>query len=652
MTSFLFYNHFDFFISLCKVFKMIAIIFEFYFVKSVRMKKVCLFLLAVSCLFNVTAQQPQKFSYQTVVRGADNLLVVNKMIGIRISLLQGSENGDVVYVEKHTPTTNANGLASIAIGTGSIVSGNFAAINWSKGPYFIKTETDPAGVSNYTLTTTSQLLSVPYALYAGNGIKRISANSDTIFLSNDSYYINKSSTSTGNSSIPSGGGQNQVLTRCDGELAWTNEGVCPGKISSLDCNYTVVQQGVFVKNVDNGISAIYKFNYKGGNAGGMVLFNAQSSGVYGLNASLKSVTNLLNNGDGSFEIIVQGKPSSSGKANFSFTFCGKSCSFSVDVLESNISSLDCNYTVVQGKLVKNDSSSITLRFNYTGGNLGTGSGDYIYVQSTGVVGLKAQGGVDRLNNGNGSFDVIVTGNPTSSGKANFAFTFCGRACSFSLDVLETIGKYQSPLTDIDGNEYKTTLIGKQVWMAENLKVTRFNDGTIIKAFVPSGNYTSDSVARLGSIWSYYNNDASNSKHGKLYTWYAVSPNTNGNKNICPFGWHVPTQNEFQELISYLGGYTKVVKKLKQTGIIDWSLDASNSSLFSALPSGYMDYKGRSFQLNTNALWWTSTGELDQPGKIGSSCSYIIDKDSWNNYHLLIQSYRLKSFGLSIRCIKD
>ena len=391
---------------------MIAIIFEFYFVKSVRMKKVCLLLFCFVYFLKLTAQQPQQFSYQTVVRGSDNLLVVNKMIGIRISLLQGSENGDVVYVEKHTPSTNANGLASIAIGTGSIVSGNFSAINWSKGPYFIKTETDPAGVSNYTLTTTSQLLSVPYALYSGNGIKRISANSDTIFLSNDSYYINKSSTSTGNSSIPSGGGQNQVLTRCDGELTWTNNGFCPGKISSLDCNYTAVQQGVFVKNVDNGISAIYKFNYKGGNAGLMDRLNVQSSGVYGLNASLNSAPNLLNSGDGSFEIIVQGKPTTSGKANFSFTFCGKSCSFSIDVQESNIASLDCNYTIVkQGTLVKNDSSGIILSFNYTGGNLGTG--DNINVQSTGVIGLYAYGGVDRLNNGNCSFDVKVTGKPTS-----------------------------------------------------------------------------------------------------------------------------------------------------------------------------------------------------------------------------------------------
>jgi uncharacterized protein (TIGR02145 family) len=511
------------------------------------MKKVYLLLFCFVYFLKLTAQQPQQFSYQTVVRGSDNLLVVNKMIGIRISLLQGSENGDVVYVEKHTPSTNANGLASIAIGTGSNVLGNFSAINWSKGPYFIKTETDPAGISNYSLTTISQLLSVPYALYAGNGIKRISANSDTIFLSNNDYYINKSSTSTGNSSIPSGGGQNQVLTRCDGELAWTNGGVCPGKISSLDCNYTVVQ----------------------------------------------------------------------------------------------------------GKLVKNDSSSVTLRVNYTGGNLGTG--DYINVQSTGVVGLNAYGGVSRLNNGNGTFDVTVSGKPTSSGKANFVFTFCGKSCSFSLDVLESIGKYQSPLTDIDGNEYKTTLIGKQVWMAENLKVTRFNDGTIIKAFVPSGNYTSDSVARLASIWSYYNNDASNSKYGKLYTWYTISPTTNGNKNVCPFGWHVPTATEYQELISYLylGGYNQVVKKIKQTGILDWSLDASNSSLFSALPSGYMDHKGRSYQLNTNALWWTNTiGDLDQPNKIGSSCSYIIDRDSWNNYQVISQSYKLKSYGLSVRCVKD
>jgi hypothetical protein len=95
-------------------------------------------------------------------------LVTNQIVGMQISILQGSANGTAVYVEAQTPTTNANGLASIEIGGGNLVSGNFASINWVNGPYFIKTETDTAGGTNYTITGTSQLLSVPYAMYAAN----------------------------------------------------------------------------------------------------------------------------------------------------------------------------------------------------------------------------------------------------------------------------------------------------------------------------------------------------------------------------------------------------------------------------------------------------------------------------------------------------
>ncbi|WP_374756627.1 BclA C-terminal domain-containing protein, partial [Dyadobacter bucti] len=87
-------------------------------------------------------------------------------VGIRISILQGSNDGTASYVETHAAVTNANGLVSLAIGTGTIVSGTFAAINWGSGPYFIKTETDPIGGTAYTITGTTELLSVPYALYA------------------------------------------------------------------------------------------------------------------------------------------------------------------------------------------------------------------------------------------------------------------------------------------------------------------------------------------------------------------------------------------------------------------------------------------------------------------------------------------------------
>jgi hypothetical protein len=88
---------------------------------------------------------------------------------MRISILQGSAVGNAVYVEAQTPTTNANGLASIEIGSGTLISGNFSTINWAVGPYFIKTETDPTGGVNYTIIGTTELMSVPYALYSGNG---------------------------------------------------------------------------------------------------------------------------------------------------------------------------------------------------------------------------------------------------------------------------------------------------------------------------------------------------------------------------------------------------------------------------------------------------------------------------------------------------
>ena len=112
------------------------------------------------------AQAPEKMSYQAVVRNTTNNLVTNQPVGMQISILQGSPTGTAVYVETQTPTSNANGLVSLEIGGGSVVSGNMAAINWANGPYFIKTETDPTGGSSYTITGTSQLLSAPYALYA------------------------------------------------------------------------------------------------------------------------------------------------------------------------------------------------------------------------------------------------------------------------------------------------------------------------------------------------------------------------------------------------------------------------------------------------------------------------------------------------------
>ena len=132
------------------------------------MKRIYSIFTAVLLSASLYGQSPQSFSYQAIVRGANNVLVSNKQVGLKISLLQGSENGNPAYVETHSPIANENGLVSIVIGSGTKVNGTFASIDWSKGPYFIKTETDPSGGTSYSLTTMSQLMSVPYALFAAN----------------------------------------------------------------------------------------------------------------------------------------------------------------------------------------------------------------------------------------------------------------------------------------------------------------------------------------------------------------------------------------------------------------------------------------------------------------------------------------------------
>jgi hypothetical protein len=119
--------------------------------------------LALLLTISSFAQAPEKMSYQAVIRNADNALVTEQEVGMQISILQGAT---AVYVETHTPTSNTNGLVSLEIGLGTAISGSFTAIDWSADTSFITIETDPTGGTAYTITGTSQLLSVPYALYA------------------------------------------------------------------------------------------------------------------------------------------------------------------------------------------------------------------------------------------------------------------------------------------------------------------------------------------------------------------------------------------------------------------------------------------------------------------------------------------------------
>ncbi|MGC9343331.1 MAG: hypothetical protein ACP5E3_11575, partial [Bacteroidales bacterium] len=139
------------------------------------MKKKDLFIIfLISVLISISinpgiAQAPEKMSYQAIIRNSEGELLKNSSVGIRIQILYNSEFGEALYVENQSVQTNDNGLLSLIIGEGTVVSGDLSTIDWSDGPYYLKTETDPTGGTNYSISGATELLSVPYALYAQRG---------------------------------------------------------------------------------------------------------------------------------------------------------------------------------------------------------------------------------------------------------------------------------------------------------------------------------------------------------------------------------------------------------------------------------------------------------------------------------------------------
>ena len=210
-------------------------------IKVINKSAHLLIILLAHLLINTSifAQAPQKMSYQAVIRNTSGALVTSTSVGMKISVLQGTATGTVAYSETQTASTNANGLVSLEIGSGTIVTGTFAGINWANGPYFIKTETDPTGGSAYTISGTNELMSVPYALFSANstpgpqgatgatgpaGAQGPTGNGFSNGTAvNQLLYWNGSAWVTLNPGI-----DGQVLSICNGSLTWsTMAGACP-----------------------------------------------------------------------------------------------------------------------------------------------------------------------------------------------------------------------------------------------------------------------------------------------------------------------------------------------------------------------------------------------------------------------------------------
>ena len=206
-----------------------------------------------------SAQSPEKMSYQAVLRDANGVILKNQNVNIQFTVNQTSESGTIVYQEYHTPTTNTNGLVSIYIGTGTVSSGNFSTVDWSSGPYFLQTEIDPTGGTNYTISSTTELVSVPYAVYANKAEFADSLTggvneTDPIFDASVAKGVTAIDTAYWNSKLDSSSIQNFVdLT--------TNQTVAGAKTfsSDLTVNGMTVGKGggAIASNTANGINALY-----------------------------------------------------------------------------------------------------------------------------------------------------------------------------------------------------------------------------------------------------------------------------------------------------------------------------------------------------------------------------------------------------------
>jgi hypothetical protein len=215
------------------------------------MKKLIISLAFMAFVSVVLAQAPGKFSYQALIRDNNNKLVPNTNIGMQISILKGQTDGPAVFVERHYPSTNSNGLVTIEISNGTVISGNFSTIDWGNGPYFIKTETDLKGGANYTLSGTSQLLSVPYALHS-NTAKNVTNENDPVFNTSAAKVISTADISKWNNKLDSevdGSITNELQTLSFSE----NNLSISGKNSVVLPYYTLTDNSIGSQHIINGI---------------------------------------------------------------------------------------------------------------------------------------------------------------------------------------------------------------------------------------------------------------------------------------------------------------------------------------------------------------------------------------------------------------
>jgi uncharacterized protein (TIGR02145 family) len=680
--------------------------------------KFTLLLLSFSLSLLTWAQTPKTISYQGVARNATGQPIPSQAIKIKLSLLETAGSSNALYTETHTLTTTAQGLFALQIGAGTVLSGTYANLDWSNGPRFVKTEIDPTGGDNFTLSSTNPLNAVPFALFAASGTPGpqglqgpagpqgpqgpqgpigpagpqglkgdtgargpvgptgpqgiAGANGKTILNGTTrpasalgtvgDFYINTATDSLYGPKTASGWGTGISLIGPKGSFP---NGTNPGDMQYWNGSQWVMipkgQPGSTLKNCDgvitwnpckpviytNSPSSITSSSFvTGGNIsddGGSPVIIRGICWSTSPNPTVANFKTVDGNGVGSFTRTI-------ANLNFGTTYYVRAyatnaigTSYGSEILVSTLNMTIPTITTVVP-------SGITSSTTISGGQIISDGGTAILIK--GICWSTSPNPNVSLStktiNGSGNDNFISQIENLSPLTTYYVRAYATNSIGTSYGNQQIITTTNSlfasgqGVVDIDGNFYESVFIGTQEFMKSNLRVTKLNNSVSIPNVFDNAawqNILTSGSGELGYCW-YQNNIGYKQDFGALYNMNVVI-----SEKICPIGWHVPQNKEWNKLTKYLGDTIIAGGKLKEQGTSNWNspnIGATNSSGFTGLPGGYRYWDGTFMEMGNFAFFWSLTQPYtDMKQKVlRSSNSSFEYNHNW------------EGFGHSIRCLKD
>ncbi len=440
------------------------------------------------------------------------------------------------------------------------------------------------GIGNFSSSITGLSPAITYHIraFATNSLGTEYGNNVSFTTSPDMPTVSTSSITSITSNTASSGGN---ITN-DGGSSVTARGVCWSTISNPTILNSKTTDGTGIGSFTSSMTGL-----SSGTTYNVRAYATNTTGTaYGTNVTFTTTTNLPTITTTSIESITSNTASSGGN----ITNDGGSSVTARGVCWSTIS----NPTILNSKTT--DGTGIG---SFTSSMTGLSAGTTYYVRSY------ATNSIGTAYGGNMSFTTVANN-----------------------------------VTDVDGNVYNIVTIGTQVWMKENLKTTKFRNNNSIGTTTPSTLDISNSTIYPTPKyqWAYAGNEINVATYGRLYTWYAVTDN----RGLCPTGWHVPSDVEWSILVTFLGGDGSAGGKVKEIGSVHWSnpnTGATNSSGFTALPSGNRNTSGNYSQIGNGCYFWSTTEDLT------TTAFY---RELYYNNSILGRFSLSKIHGFSVRCVKD